>query len=117
MGPLHAFMIFWRRTIIRARSSLGLAGTNLLRDHDQEQGVSVDVKDVAAVVGPVVAIISLGLNAYLAYLLRTKRPHVARVGDVREAFQKLINALGNRVMNTPPFVEIWDFGFESLEEI
>ena len=73
----------------------------------------MEAKDVAAVLGPVVAVISIGVNIYLAYLLRRKRPHVARVGDVREAFEKMINSLGGRVMNIPPFNEIWDWAFIS----
>jgi hypothetical protein len=77
----------------------------------------VEARDVVALLGPIVAIISVGVNFYQAYLLRMKRPQVARVGDIREAFQKMINSFGGRVMKTAPFLEIWDFGFDSLEEI
>src|SRR4051812_2352394 len=75
--------------------------------------VTVEVRDVAAVLGSVVAVISIGMNVYLAYLLRRERPHVARVGEVREAVQKMINTLRGRVMSGPQ--KEWEFAFEGLK--
>jgi hypothetical protein len=77
-----------------------------------------DLKDLWAPIASVAALLSLLLNVYMGFLLRRRRPHVARVTELREALRAFINSCaGSRLLTVPPHYEQWGFGFESLSKI
>jgi hypothetical protein len=70
------------------------------------------------IVVPIVAVCSLLLNAYMAFLLRQRRPYVSRIGELREALRAFTNACeSSRVLTVEPHYELWGMGFESLATI
>jgi hypothetical protein len=72
-----------------------------------------EIKDWASVIGPGVAVVSVGLNIYL---LRN-RPHVTKVEEVRASLRNMLDKLDSRLLNIPAFQEQWDQGFLRLAEI
>jgi hypothetical protein len=74
--------------------------------------------ETIALAGFVVAACSLMLNAYLAYLLRNKRPTVSRNDDMRMRLFKLKLVLSDtKLIDVAPHYELWEFGFKSLEDL
>lgn len=73
------------------------------------------IKDVAV---PVIALCSLILNVYMAFLLRRRSPHISGIGQLRETLRAFINSCeGSRVLTVEPHYELWEMGFQSLAEI
>ncbi len=54
----------------------------------------IEFKDVVASISPFIMVFSLCFNVYLAYLLRNKRPPLARVDEIREALRDVAHQFG-----------------------
>jgi hypothetical protein len=74
--------------------------------------------EIGSYISPAVAACSIALNIYLAYLLRHERTPVSRDDDMRVRLFKLKLALADtRLVDVAPHYELWEYGFQSLEEL
>lgn len=77
----------------------------------------MDLNKVAAVAASVIALASLALNIYQAFLLRRRRPQVDKIEEIRSSLKDLLNKLETRLLTEPAMQEQWDQGFDRLKEI
>jgi hypothetical protein len=74
--------------------------------------------ETAAIVSSTIAVTSLLVNVYQAYLIRNYRTNLARDDDVRTRLYNLKHKLDETsLVSVPPHYEVWEYGFKSLEEL
>jgi len=84
----------------------------------RRRGDSVDIKTIAAVVGPVVALCSLVVNIYLFNRSQSKTAPAIRKQEIRDTLKALIAKLNSsQVVSIQPHYEHWLYGFDSMEEL
>jgi len=54
----------------------------------------IEFKDVMASISPFIMVVSLCFNVYFAYLLRNKRPPLARLDEIRDALRATVHQFG-----------------------
>jgi hypothetical protein len=76
------------------------------------------IKTLVTIVSVIVAVISLGFNAYQFRQIRNFRPTSAKKEEIRNALNSLMTKIDStQILTIPPHHENWILGFPSLEEL
>jgi hypothetical protein len=74
--------------------------------------------ETAAIVSSSIAVVSILVNIYLAYSLRSYQKMVTRKENLRSHLFNLKHSLDNTsLLTVTPHYEVWECGFKSLEEL